>query len=499
MTTDVVEQAARLPRSLPRPLGRIETWRQAWLGMDRNASMLGFVSTPLGIIAVHVAFMIAMVATVQVSPLAAGLITATLAGCAVLPRHRLLIVTFASLAYFLVRPFRTHWLIEMTAKLSAEVPGGVNPLVLQISLCVVFLAAVYGWLTFQQRSNGLISRRPLLVQLWAFGAFIVIGSYIPTGTWAFAIFWVFTAIWASSFWVLAYMMADLKAKNATPNIMRVGYMRPVWGGSATPIGKGHAYLSKFEAKDDKALAATRLKAVKLMVWAAILDVMRLVLEQFIHGTLGIPTLHQAIAADMAGQAHGVAINWSALIIDYFLDLILIAYWGHVIVAIVRMLGYAIPRNTVNPLASRTLAEFWNRYFFYFKELLVDFFFYPAFMRWFKKWPKLRTAFATFSAACFGNFLYHAMSEVHFFALLDPLTAFTNLSTFAFYSFGLAIGLIVSQLRGRRPRPEDGFWRYEVVPRVNVMMFFILLKVFDDIYGSGTLVDRFAFFFSLFGA
>lgn len=484
----------------PRPggIGRIAAWRRAWLGMDGNADMLAFTATPAGIVLVHAAFIAGLAATMQFSPDFMALIAVTLAGAALFPARRVLVLTVGSLAFFLLRPFRTGAFTEMAQSVAAS--AGLSATTLQLGIAAAFVIAAFLALTLQQRhATSLLGRRPVLVHLLVFGALLAAGCAIEPGSAWHASFWIFMAVWASSFWMLAYMAADARTKDATPNAMRAAFMRPVWGGSATPIGKGHAYLAKFEARDDTALAATRLKAVKLVVWAAILHAAWLGLHELIHARGAVPTLHEAVMAEIAGTPHALALRWSGLIATYLLDLMIIAYWGHVLVAIVRMIGFAIPRNTVNPLASRSLAEFWNRYFFYYKELLVDFFFYPAFLRWFKKAPKLRIAFATFCAAGLGNFLYHAMSEIHLFARFDPLSALSYFPTFAFYTLVLAAGLIVSQIRGHRPKPEDGFWRYEVTPRLTVMLFFCFLKIFDDIFGNGTLWDRFGFLLGLFGA
>lgn len=475
-------------------------WRAAWLSMDRNPRALAFAASPVGIAAVHVAFIAGLVASLQFSAEAVLLVAATLVGCAAFPQRRLMVLTAASLFFFLVRPFRTPAFTDMLHALAASpTTGPLSPMAMQLLAATSFVLCAYAWLRLQRRyPTGLAGRRPLLLHLWAFVALVAAGCLIAPGSLLHASFWVFMAIWGSSFWMLAYMMADLKAKDATPDPMRAAFMRPVWGGSATPIGKGHSYLAKFEARTDEELAVTRLKAVKLVVWAALLNAAYVLLDGLIHGQAGIPTLHESVMAQIAGTELALAKRWAGLIATYLLDLMVIAFWGHVLVAIVRMIGYRIPRNTVNPLASRSLAEFWNRYFFYYKELLVDFFFYPAFLRWFKTAPKLRIAFATFCAAGFGNFLYHAMSEIHLFALMDVSSALSHFPTFAFYTLVLATGLIVSQLRGARPRPEQGFLRYQVLPRVNVMLFFCFLKIFDDIFGNGTLADRLVFLLRLFG-
>ena len=308
---------------------------------------------------------------------------------------------------------------------------------------------------------------------------------------------VFTAVSISSFWYLAYAATDQKGSDPTPLVARAGWMRPFWGGSATPMGKSFGYLNKFDAKNDEELAATRLKAIKLVVWAIILIGICSALKWAVHDTLQVPTLQTAILSHANGSNAGLAMNWFSLVSNYFIDLLVIAIWGHLLVAIIRMVGYRIPRNTRNPLASRTLAEFWNRYFFYYKELLVDFFFYPAFVRYFKSSPRIRIAFATFCAAGLGNFLYHFYRDIYLFAKFEPLEALSMFASLAFYCVALAVGLMVSQWRGVRLAPEDGFWRYEVLPRLNVFFFFCFLKIFDTISTQLTLPERAQFTLSLF--
>ena len=220
------------------------------------------------------------------------------------------------------------------------------------------------------------------------------------------------------------------------------------------------------------------------------------MEYFARDVFELPTLITSILATADGTA-SAGTSWVSLIYNYFLDLVIIAVWGHMIVAVIRMIGYRIPRNSRNPLASRTLAEFWNRYHFYHKELLVDFFFYPAFVRYFKKSPKLRIAFATFCAAGAGNFLFHAARDTHVFAnntLMDGLAMFQ--STWVYF-LALAVGLVFSQINPFKIKPEHGFFCYEVLTRLNVCTFFCFVKILGDITVEGTLAERCQFVLSLF--
>ena len=80
----------------------------------------------------------------------------------------------------------------------------------------------------------------------------------------------------------------------------------------------------------------------------------------------------------AGHSYPWHINWLVLIANFFMRLVWFSVWGHTIIACCRMAGYNALRNTYRPLQSASIAEFWNRFYYYFKELLVDNFFLSCF-------------------------------------------------------------------------------------------------------------------------
>lgn len=472
--------------------------RNAWLKIDQNPNAIEFAKSKIGLFALHAAFIVVMVLSQQFSNSALALISLTITGVAILPKYRTLIILAASVFYLLLRPFRVDgWNSLLNAK-ALELPISISPYIWQFSAVAAFLCFSFLFLkSLHWQKNTWISKRPVmsLVLIWA--SCVIIALQTPNQGYVSTFLWTFAGVFVSSLWFLAYAAVDEKSKDQTPIFARSGFMRPFWGGSATPIGKSFGYLNKFDAKNAEELAITRLKAIKLIVWALILTVMMHAMELVARGYLNLPVLQEIILAHADGNPFTTATNWSSLIYNYFLDLVVIAIWGHFIVAVIRMIGYRIPRNTRNPLASRTLAEFWNRYFFYFKELLVDFFFYPTFVRYFKKTPKLRIAFATFCAACLGNFLYHFARDTFHFAQLPFWEALAIFQSAAVYSVLLALGLILSQLNPYKPKPQDGFIRYEVLTRLNVIAFFCFLKIFDDMSGEGTVVERFVFMIDLF--
>ncbi len=472
--------------------------RTAWLGIHDNRKAIEIVQTPAGSLALCAAVVVVIAASQQLSMAALGLVAVTLFVMVVFPSRGLTILAGSSAFYFAVRPFRIDGWAELLKTQSGVMPFG-GALGLQLVCVSIVLVGAAGFLTLQKKRPILIvGKRPVLSMILGWFGVLALSMSAQPGSTSHALLWGVTGVWVSSIWILAYSAVDAKGKDVTSLTTRAMFLRPFWGGSAAPIGKSFGFLNKFAATDAESLAVTRLKALKLSVWALILTGVLAACQYLAYDILQLQQLQTAIVAHADGRSFGNAVNVSSLVANYFIDLLIISVWGHFIVAIVRMAGYRIPRNTVNPLASRTLAEFWNRYFYYFKELLVDFFFYPAFTRFFKTNLKLRIAFATFCAAGLGNFLYHFMRETYVFAGGVSLEKLAIFQSAVFYSLALALGLIISQWRNKKVTPENGWLRYHVLPRVNVFVFFCFLKIFDDITGEGSLMQRMAFAFDLFG-
>jgi len=176
----------------------------------------------------------------------------------------------------------------------------------------------------------------------------------------------------------------------------------------------------------------------------------------------------------------------------------VAIYGNQAVACCRMAGFCILRNTYRPLQSQTIAEFWNRYYYYFKELLVEIFFFPTYLRYFKKYRRLRTFVATIAAATLGNMIYHFCRDFHYVAEMGLGAALAGFQVYAFYTLVLGLGIGFSQLRASRAGSahEASFGR-RLLASAGVIAFFCLLEVFDYEPRSHTLGTHLAFFLNLF--
>jgi D-alanyl-lipoteichoic acid acyltransferase DltB (MBOAT superfamily) len=169
----------------------------------------------------------------------------------------------------------------------------------------------------------------------------------------------------------------------------------------------------------------------------------------------------------------------------------------VIVGYLRLCGFNVFRNTYKPLLAETIVEFWNRYYYYFKELLVNFFFFPTFVRYFKRNPRLRLLAAVFAAAFLGNLYFHVIGDKAL-ARGDWQEVAENVIPRANYCFLLAFGIYISMQREQhRPRPlTTRPWPRRALAILGVWTFFAFIRVF--LHGDYTIQNRLEFVLGLFG-
>jgi hypothetical protein len=301
-------------------------------------------------------------------------------------------------------------------------------------------------------------------------------------------------------WRLGYLL--LSAQRG--GVARTGfldhalYLWPVWGGTNTPYGKGLDYLRTCEAANEEALARSQLAGVKLFVLALVFAVAHRAFSGLVFGadnavrealggaTLGIPTVTGLLVSEPG--AHPLWVRWATVYAELVYQVLKLAASGHLIVAYLRLCGFNAFRNTYKPLLAESVVEFWNRYYYYFKELLVQQFFFPAFVRYFKRQPRLRLFTAVFASAFFGNVYYHAILEpslrqgdwAALTAVLVPRTSYCLL---------LALGIYISMRReqSRTGARSERPWYRRAMAIFGVWTFYALIRLWH--HGNTTLLDR----------
>jgi D-alanyl-lipoteichoic acid acyltransferase DltB (MBOAT superfamily) len=276
-------------------------------------------------------------------------------------------------------------------------------------------------------------------------------------------------------------------------------LRPYWSPAYLPFGKGAAFLRKHLSKTPQELAITQLKAIKLLVWANLLFALLALLRWLFEERMAVPVVDRAIDAFLAGQPYPRAVAWAAIVLAAARYALQVAAWAHLFIGIARLAGYRLPRGSWRPLEARTLMDYFNRFHYYFKELLVDLFFMPTFFTAFKQHPRLRMFFATFMAAGVGNALWHFMRNIDVVASTGLVGALGSYTSYLFYAALLAAGVGLSQVRANMGiRPATTPWA-RAASFVFVWSFVIGIHVFGDGSRSHTLTERLRFMAALFGA
>jgi hypothetical protein len=418
--------------------------------------------------------------------------------CAFAGDYRHGLVSLATLVFLFHNP-TWHPSLAAIAAAKTGVWDGADIRAIERGMLSLFLLLATGALyAVRRHRERLPCRRPILTLHLVFIAQLLLAAALPLGGTAQVLTWSWIGTLAAYFWFLCYAFLDQAAKHPPPLPVQFGAFHPFWGSSTTPFGKGWAYLRRVEARNSHDLAVTQLTGLKLLIWALLLRSLLIGFRRVAYQDLQIPTFSAAFDAQLGGAPFPWYLCWASLVCTFLQNLLSMAATGHIIVACARLAGFRLLRNTYRPLEARTVAEFWNRYYFYFKELLVEVFFYPTFMRCFRGRPRLRLAFATFMAACIGNILWHFLRDIRAVLEVGLAQSVIGFQTFAFYAFVLSAGIALSQAIPRKDNSAAGWLRRQLLPCLRVASFYCLLTIFDDEERTRTLAQHFTFLLRLFG-
>ncbi len=473
--------------------------RALW-AIDERARLVELATRPAGRLALVALFALVLVAPRSASRAAPALpllLVACAAACAYLPRHRPWLFAAATLVATVAAPGFGHEGLAAVLAQEGRDPTFARAL-LWTALALLAAAAAGAFAVVRRSPDGLLARRPVQVLLATEALLCALASAPFVHGAPRVALWAALSVLAAYTWFLAYAIVDQRSRQPSPLPFAFGAMHPFWGSSATPLGKGPTLLRRVQPRDANELAVTQLKGLKLLAWSVVLAATHRAAAWLLEERLGVPRLEAVQAAFVRGEAPGLAIGWISLGWAVASAALRLAVWGHQAIAIARLAGFRLPRNTWRPLASRTLADFWNRYYYYFKELLVEFFFLPTFLRAFRARPRLRVFVATFMAAGVGNAVYHFVRDLHLVATHGLAWAVGSYASYAFYCAALATGIALSQLRATSGRPAPTGRFAAIRGGLVVWTVVLLLHPFGNETRELSLAQRFAFVASLFG-
>ena len=424
----------------------------------------------------------------------------------VFPQHRRLLLMLAALGLVAVR-FLPRDIIEIS-HLAESLRAVDSARWVQYAASTAIAAAAVLLLTWAairfDRLPETVRRRPLLWLHGLAGIALVAGAR-----------WHVEALLLAPFllWRASYMLKSAAAGRVagTKFLDHLFYLVPVFGGSNTPFGKGLEYLGRCEARNLEAMARSQLAGIRLLALAIVLDFLLAMMLAVVHGradtmfraslaqwSLGMPMLGEVLAAP--GNP-GIARGWLGVYLELIYTTTRLAVYGHIVIGSLRLLGYNAFRNTYKPLLATSIVEFWNRFYYYFKELLVEMFFYPAFYR--SGWanPRLRMLIAVFAAAFAGNAYFHLLRDYEPVLAGDWQVVETYWIPRLIYCFLLALGIWLSMMRQQELRRQAGRpsgWLIRLRGIAGVWTFFGLLHVWLVEPPVADAARRASFFRSLVG-
>ncbi|MGH7397686.1 MAG: hypothetical protein ACRELW_09120 [Candidatus Rokuibacteriota bacterium] len=424
------------------------------------------------------------------------------------PGRRRALLALAALYVTVKRPLR-----DMAPAVDLRSPGGPPAAAVVILLCLAVVIAAYVAARRFPSLPAAVRARP---QIWLhalFWALVLICWLRPPGSGASGAASVILPglVLALPFllWRIGYLlMSGQRGRVAGTRLSdHLLYCYPAYGGTNTPYGKGIDHLARHEARSDEALARSQLAGLKLLALAWIYDRALELMAGLVHGEpggllggygLGLPRLDALMPA---GEPAPWLTAWATVYAGLVSDVLELAVRGHEIVGVLRLFGFNIFRNTYKPLLAPSLVEFWNRYHYYFKELLVEFFFFPTYVRRFRGSPRLRMLAATFAAAGFGNLYYHLLQQDPFLLTGSWTAVRPWLETRSVYCGLLALGIYVSMRREQRRRGATAAAPASTLIRLRriagVWTFFALIGIWGET-GTASFGQRALFVLGLFG-
>ena len=430
------------------------TWVGAALGFHENRGLQQVARRPFARLVTWAAAsgLLLLHGVTLLGPLAIGLIF-------VWPERRRLILSVAAVGMILDRYLVRQELDLSASSLAAAVaaPGPWLKVLAATCAIVLGLYLIFLFAKNLHRAPAPVRQHPyLMLHSGVFSLFGLIYLFPPLAALAEIVPWL---LWRVCFLIQFATRGRMAATKFSDHLF---YLWPMVGTHGSPYGKGLAYLSSREAEDDEAFAASRLAGLKLLLLATLWEFVLRAFDMLVYGSpktrpladlgfnLGLPTLEQAIASGDTG----IVMAWISIFVELIRIVLYYAVTGHVIVGFLRVCGFNIFRNTYKPLLSESIIEYWGRFNYYFKELMVEFFFYPTFLAARRLNTHLRLLLAVFAAAFLGNMYYHVLGVPEPVAAGDFQAVWAIWGPRLVYCLLLTLGIWVSMLRQQTARQKS---------------------------------------------
>lgn len=306
-------------------------------------------------------------------------------------------------------------------------------------------------------------------------------------------------------WYFAYDLLN-KPESVSFDWSRIAFYRPVWSVFfIAPMPQGERGLKAHEAGDDVSLRKLRWQAVVLAAWGAGLYLLGSQVAELTYGSSPADTVVPGPqpVAHLLDNASVISLKpvlnlWRDVFVDFLFHIVEFTGWGHVIVAVVWFFGYKIPLNTRAPLLARDPLDFFQRYNYYYKELLWQIFFFPVFAKLARLPLALRLYLTTWAAVGAANWLILWARYVRIILEEGVAASVQSMTQYMIYCTVLVhmVFPFVYYSVKRPPGPVQKRWKHVLAAFATVLAYAIL-RIFDDDQ-FGDVRDNLAVFSRLFG-
>ncbi|MGZ3692963.1 MAG: hypothetical protein ACXWQO_01850, partial [Bdellovibrionota bacterium] len=215
------------------------------------------------------------------------------------------------------------------------------------------------------------------------------------------------------------------------------------GVQSLAIGSGLPFVrspDSFRAGSREDFAVCQLKALKLLLWSKILDFARGILSHFFffnpmhHRVLfgELPSLHwpnyvQLGIARYSDLHLPLPQIWLTVLLNAVSFILWLSYASGYSIALLRLTGIYVPRAVIRPYLATTFNGYFRRLLFYYSEVLVHFFLFPARKFLLTKVDSRlwRGNLSLFFAVSVGGLIFHLIKNTDYFMFFGffPATAF----------------------------------------------------------------------------
>jgi len=323
-------------------------------------------------------------------------------------------------------------------------------------------------------------------------------------------------IYIKSFWFIAFALDDQRLLPHQNSIkLSIGSFAPFWYQNAIrppdSLPRGFSELTSTETRSAEEYAKCQIKGIKLAIWAHINIILASATRAFLFGVetrypifslFSIPSLNLPSPMDLTiyNQLHiPLYIKWLTLLSIPFIYITwqLVGVLG-LLVAFLRLLGFRIKRGVYKPHHATNFGQFFQRVYFYYNSILVQFFFFPIsrFLRKLNFNRKTHIFYSIFLSILLGGIFLEFIKNPELIVSIGPIKTFQIIfnRTLYFIGIGLASGLSSIWIRPISTEKGGGFHplRFAILYSIYSIFFFLQGNL-----SIGTLHDRVTLLLSLF--